>query len=618
MPRTAPSPQLLRVQSEIEAATGHSMVRAGLGFKGVCPQHDDQKASLSLRDDYESGRVRMNCHAGCDYLEISQALGLTKNDFLYPTNGHKPNPAMRAARQRDMGPEQPGPTGREIASYAYQDVTGHTLYYNVRYEPKDFRMRAADGRASVPRTVPRVPYNLPAVIAAVARGETVYWVEGEKDVASLARLGLVGTTCAGGAQAKIEPDWEQYFDGADLVVIADLDAVGKSYARRVANVLVNATVRTRIAWPAIDKPKSDLTDHLDAGFTIDQLDWQPANAVRRTSFNLDQIEAVPQIPMRWLVPGMIPQGSGLVLLVGAPKAGKSWFNLNLVMAIASGQMREMFDWGEDLDPAPCLYLALEDNAQRLSRRWQQMKGNVTIGPHARRNTEIWTDLPPLSSGGEDKVRGWLDRHPDARCVIVDVLAKVREDGGDGGNSYQLDYQAIGVLKEIADEYGVTVVVTHHDRKKKHDGDFFDQISGTKGITGAADTVLYLKRTRGSDEGQIEVSGRDVEEAKFVMQFVREQGRWLIVSQGEIESASEDGSNEGQFAARPDALPQTIQVALEQSNGPLSAREIAVLLGASSNSVQKALTRLRESGIVQSAQSRGKWEPVSRLPADTTS
>lgn len=605
MPRSSTSPQLETVRSQIEGTTGFSMVRAGTGYKGRCPTHDDQQASLSLRDDFETGRVRMNCHAGCDYLEISQHLGLTKSDFVYPTNGHRPSRGFRTQRAADLQQHQSEPVGVEVSRYPYTDETGTVLYYNVRYEPKDFRMEGADGRKTLPRNAPRVPYNLPAVIEAVAAGRRVWWVEGEKDVASLAARGQVGTTAAGGARAEIRPEWAQWFRGADLVVVADLDAVGKAYARRVANVLVNATARTRMAWPALDRAKADLTDHLDADLTLEQLDWKPSGTVRRTRANLAQLEQIPHREVQWLIPGMIPRGSGLVLLVGAPKAGKSWFNLNLVMALASGDMRGMLDWGKNIEPTSSLYLALEDSLDRVNQRWLQMRGNISITPEQKRLSEIWVDLPPLSKGGEAQIRDWLDLHPDAGCVIVDVLAKVREDGGDQGNSYQMDYDSMQTLKAIADGYGVTVMVTHHDRKKKHEGDFMDQVSGTKGITGAADTVLYLKRVRGSDEGQIEVSGRDVIEVKFTTQFVPEQGRWVIVGQGQIDSQNEGQDPGGRYSPKPGSIPGMVRVALEQSEEPMTAQQLAQVVGCRADSLQVVLGRMRRSGDVHNP-TKGVW------------
>jgi AAA domain len=39
-------------------------------------------------------------------------------------------------------------------------------------------------------------------------------------------------------------------------------------------------------------------------------------------------------PITWTVPGLVPQG--ITLLVGPPKAGKSWLSLNIALAAAAG------------------------------------------------------------------------------------------------------------------------------------------------------------------------------------------------------------------------------------------------------------------------------------------
>ena len=46
-----------------------------------------------------------------------------------------------------------------------------------------------------------------------------------------------------------------------------------------------------------------------------------------------------------------------------------------------------------------------------------------------------------------------------------------------------------VLKEIADEYGVAVLLLHHTRKATAD-DFLDSVSGTHGLAGAAEPCSY--------------------------------------------------------------------------------------------------------------------------------
>jgi biotin operon repressor len=584
-----------RLRAEVEDLTG-PMMRSGNGYKGFCPAHDDASMSLSIFIGEADGRPHINCFADCSMRQIFSALDLKRSDFdvgskplsrIGHTNGH----TVRLNRRDEKEPD-PGQLGPEVERYPYRDETGRTLYYNIRHEPKTFRMETADGRRSM-KAVRRVPYNLPAVIAAVARGETIYWVEGEKDVRTLAQHGRVGTTAAGGAQQQILPEWGEYFDCADLVVIADNDQIGKTYAKRVASTFVNRASRVRVAHPGLDEPKSDITDHFAVGLGLDELRWQPNNIVRRTQFGFHQLKAVPPRSQKWLIPGLIPQGSGVTLLVGAPKAGKSWFNLQLYMAIASGDFPGLFSWGDRVDPGACLYLALEDSDWRLSSRINQMQGNVTVPPSADKDAAVWLDLPSLSHGGTDEIRSWLDDHPNAKAVLVDVLAKVREDGDSEGNSYQRDYQAIEVFKDLSAEYDVQFIVTHHDRKKKHDGDFFDQVSGTKGLTGAVDTVVYLKRQRGQQEGTIELSGRDVEEAKYDLQFVPEYGRWEIVGPTSFDDDDREDES-GKYKPRVGDLQQAIMMSLEQ--GPQSLTGLTRVLGKSKSTVHEALQRLADKEL----------------------
>jgi hypothetical protein len=67
-------------------------------------------------------------------------------------------------------------------------------------------------------------------------------------------------------------------------------------------------------------------------------------------------------PMQWHVPGLVPEGFGL--LVAPPKAGKSWLVADTGLACASGG--KAFDC-IDVQPRPVCYLALEDGPRRLCR-----------------------------------------------------------------------------------------------------------------------------------------------------------------------------------------------------------------------------------------------------------
>lgn len=224
-------------------------------------------------------------------------------------------------------------------------------------------------------------------------------------------------------------------------------------------------------------------------------------------------------PPKWAVPGLIPEGA--TLLVGAPKTGKSWMALGLAVAVATGGKAL---GSIEVEAGPVLYLALEDTPRRLQERLSKVLGDVPW-PDLLRFAIQW---PPLLAGGEVLLDEWLTLNPTARMVIIDVLAKIRPAVG-GGNAYEADYRAISAVKTVADRHAVAAVIVHHDRKARS-GDFMSDISGTQGLGGAADAALMLRRVRGSTDGALYLTGRDVEEAGHGLRFVPESGTWVLTGE----------------------------------------------------------------------------------------
>jgi hypothetical protein len=81
-------------------------------------------------------------------------------------------------------------------------------------------------------------------------------------------------------------------------------------------------------------------------------------------------------------------------------------------------------------------------------------------------------------------------------------------------------------KAIADHYGVPFVIVHHTRKASAT-DFLDEVSGTQGVAGAADTVLVLKRMRGRADAILHVTGHEVEETSLALTFAADIGAWQL-------------------------------------------------------------------------------------------
>lgn len=164
-----------------------------------------------------------------------------------------------------------GEDRRIVAVYPYHDEDGSLLYEVVRFEPKGFAQRRPDGNGGHSWGLNgqrRVPYGLPELLAAPADA-LVFVAEGEKDIHTLRHLGLTATCNPGGA-GKWQPDFNKYFAGRDVVVLADNDGPGLAHADHVARSLHQVARRVRLVWlPGPEK--SDVSDWLDAGHSVDEL-----------------------------------------------------------------------------------------------------------------------------------------------------------------------------------------------------------------------------------------------------------------------------------------------------------------------------------------------------------
>jgi hypothetical protein len=218
----------------------------------------------------------------------------------------------------------------------------------------------------------------------------------------------------------------------------------------------------------------------------------------------------------WAMPNFVP--AGVALLAGAPKIGKSWLALGIAVAVATGGKA----LGKvNVDQGDVLYLALEDTPRRLQGRLRTMLGDAP-GPEA---LTLAIECPPLGHGGDERLAAWLDQHPDARLMVVDVFARLRPTQT-GPTIYQGDYDAVARFKTLADQYQVAIVLVHHTRKMEAE-DFVDAISGTAGL-GAADAVMVLRRARGKLDAVLHLTGRDVEEATYPLEFDADIGTWKLL------------------------------------------------------------------------------------------
>ena len=132
--------------------------------------------------------------------------------------------------------------------------------------------------------------------------------------------------------------------------------------------------------------------------------------------------------------------SGAYLLAGAPKIGKSFLVAQIAYHVSTGQDL----WGCKIHQGTVLYLALEDDFQRIQNRMFMMYG-VNDTP----NLHFATAAGKIGNGLDEQLENFMREHSDTKLIIIDTMQKIREVGGEA-YSYASDYEIVGKLKQFAD------------------------------------------------------------------------------------------------------------------------------------------------------------------------
>lgn len=242
-------------------------------WEAFCPAHgssfnghrDGRHPALGVAEGTD-GRVLVSCAAGCDTGAILEALGIGWSDLFPPT--------LRSSWDDQIQ-----------MVYDYTDQDGTVLFQVVRFawdEPGDkpkFLCRRWDGAGRwawhhgacdtrkactngahrrLDVSAPEVPYRLHRLVADL---ESPVWVvEGEKDVHTLERIGLLATCNRGGSndlrvdkngkpkpyRCKWTAELSEWFVDGDMIVVADQDRPGLLHALCVARSLAAASASVRL------------------------------------------------------------------------------------------------------------------------------------------------------------------------------------------------------------------------------------------------------------------------------------------------------------------------------------------------------------------------------------
>lgn len=121
-----------------------------------------------------------------------------------------------------------------------------------------------------------------AIQKAIDHQETIFYVEGEKDVNTLMKRGYTVFTCGGSG------DWKkgvsEIVRQANVIILADNDKSGEQLAYQVMQDLQLIANNVSIIEPMPEVPKADITDYFEEGHTVEEFE----NLIR----NVDDTESI--------------------------------------------------------------------------------------------------------------------------------------------------------------------------------------------------------------------------------------------------------------------------------------------------------------------------------------
>ena len=245
---------------------------------------------------------------------------------------------------------------------------------------------------------------------------------------------------------------------------------------------------------------------------------------------------------------------GLTILASPPKFGKSWMSLDMCISVATGT-----DFmGLRTSQTGVFYLAMEDGDYRLQQRGRIVNGGRPLPS----NLTVIKEAPILDAGFLKRLKATIDHSSFmVGLVVIDTLQKIRGAAKRNEGVYGYDYRELGDLQKFAMKENLAIVLVHHLNKGKDDGrDSIARINGSTGISGAADTLITLTRSKRDDiETRMEITGRDVPARTLIIQFDESTHRWICL--GRATDVAEERER-SEFLSDP--LVKTIVYVLDEA------------------------------------------------------
>ena len=504
---------------ELATALGHPK-KSGNGYLASCPVpshgqgNGDKNPSLHIAMNDE-GNYLFKCFSGCDQHTVFQTI---RDMGLLPSLPERPE-YLSSIKPL---PYIQTPTFQQ--EWHYTDEDGVSLFVKQRFKTNDakgktyktLRVLPDNSRVGKLGDCRIVPYKLPDLQQATAAGRVVYITEGEKAADALGSLGVVATTSHAGS-GNWSPELNQYFAGANVVIVPDNDQAGWNYAQKVVEALLPVAKSIRVLDLDLKHPKEDAFEWVNKhggdrqnlaqmakscvviksvdevwlpqrlAMYVPEAEAQQSESAQKSRFLVESWDSIKDEPVEWLVESIVPK-KAFVALYAPPASWKSFISLDLAEAIATGR-----DWMGYRIPkkGAVLYICGEGHGGMGARvKACKIQNKSPDGA----NLYIIRAQLNLRSSPEDfaellKAINELIAQIDEPLEIIILDTLMRMSGGGFNENSSEDMGAFitqaGKLQEI---YDCALMVIHHSGKDVTKG-----LRGHSSLLGAVDTELEIQR-----------------------------------------------------------------------------------------------------------------------------
>jgi hypothetical protein len=291
---------------------------------------------------------------------------------------------------------------------------------------------------------------------------------------------------------------------------------------------------------------------------------------------------------QWIVEGLLPVG--LNLLVGKPKLGKSIICQNISLAIVQGSLALGKFPAQSGD---VLSLVLEDPMHKFLSRLNQMLNGSSDKDDFLERAHVYSRWPRMPDG-LIQLNNWLGAHKNCKLVTIDTWGEFRPRYGQSGDQhYDRDHAEVQEVQRLAQDRCVSIILVTHERKSEGH-DILDRVSGSIGITAAADNFWIFERPdRLKAQATLIGGGRDIRDVQYQIMLNDQNCSW--VCEGSLENPDLKVSEAA-----------VLRILKDRRGAMTSVQEIVAFCGFSKMTVYNALGELEGMKLVKYSKGQRKY------------